>query len=252
MSINIPNSTITKFNLCRLQKQMYFFTDTLDSKNINLHSLIAHPDYHRSNNEKFPMIQVPNSYWKIWSNILRTLQASVRVSGYYPGRCVGKKRVIWLQKYNRSQLMQKIEEGKYQAYFLQSTSRKLWKYHKHTFHETIYESMEDFHYVKIKDESTLLSTDGFDESIISSLSQARAKLPIHKRSQDFLRWIHAQITHTRKPKPKESWDVYISEQIKSKLPNEEIGDLLTAIETLHPTLQRNLGGIQDIQVLHAA
>ena len=132
MSINIPNSTIANFNLCRLQKQMHFFTDTSDSKNINLHSLLAHPDYHRSNNEKFPMIQVPNSYWKIWSNILRTLQASVRVSGYYPGRCVSKKRVIWLQKYDRSQLMQKIEEGKYRVYFLQSTSRKIWKYHKHT------------------------------------------------------------------------------------------------------------------------
>ena len=59
MSINTPDSTITKFNLCRLQKQMYFFTDTLDSKNINLHSLIAHPNYHQINKEKFPMIEVP-------------------------------------------------------------------------------------------------------------------------------------------------------------------------------------------------
>ena len=110
--------------------------------------------------------------------------------------------------------------------------------------------MEDFHYVKITDEGTLLSTDGFHESTISSLSQARVKLPIHKRSQDFLRWLHAQLTQTRKPKPKESWDVYISEQVKSKLPDEKIGDFLTAIEHLQPTLKRNLGGIQDINGLH--
>ena len=100
------------------------------------------------------------------------------------------------------------------------------------------------------DEGTLLSTDGFDESTISSLSQARVKLPIHKRSQDFLRWLHAQLTQTRKPKPKESWDVYISEQVKSKLPDEKIGDFPTAIEHLQPTLKRNLGGIQDINGLH--
>ena len=105
--------------------------------------------------------------------------------------------------------------------------------------------MEEFRHVKIRDEGNLFSTDGFDENTLSSLSQARAKLPMHRRSRDFLSWIKTQI-HTQKSKQKEYWNVYISEKVKAQLPNEDIEEFLTVVEQLHPNLQQNVGGIQEI------
>ena len=77
MEISLPIHTIKKFNMCRLQKQLYFITDVLDSRQQGLHPTIMSPDYIHQNNEKFPHIQVPKSYWKVWDNIIRSIHASI-------------------------------------------------------------------------------------------------------------------------------------------------------------------------------
>ena len=56
-----------------------------------------------------------------------------------------------------------------------------------------------------------------------------------------------QILYQPKPqKHPNKWDVMISDQIQTQLPNEEIEEFLTEIDKLHPTLKRNLGGIHEL------
>ena len=228
---------------------MYFITDVLDSKHKYIHNDIAHPTYQRPNNEKFPHIEVPKAYWKVWSDIIKTLHSSLRVSGFYPGRCIQKHKVLWLQKNDRTQLLQRISPYVYRVYALKSSTRRIWKYHRYIFHETMFESLADFQHVTVQTQENIILTDGFDETIISALSRARLQLPLHKRTQDFKQWVLAQINYKPTQKKQTSWDVFISDKVKSKLPNEEIEDFLSAVEQLHPTLRRNIGGIQEVEGL---
>lgn len=98
MEISLPEKTIQKFNMCRLQKQLYFITDILDSRQKGFHPTLMSPDYVRHDREKFPSVQVPKPYWKIWDNILRSIYASIRVSGFHTGVLFRKDQAMWLQK----------------------------------------------------------------------------------------------------------------------------------------------------------
>lgn len=51
------------------------------------------------------------------------------------------------------------------------------------------------------------------------------------------------------PPTKTKWDILVSDFIMQQLPNNDIAEFLTMIESLPPVLRRNLGALQNIQGL---
>lgn len=85
----------------------------------------------------------------------------------------GYKNMIDLKYYND------------RGYHLKLAACRNWTYHKNTFHETMYSSLEEFHPFLLQDQGQFISTDEFDDSIISALAKAPEKLPMYQRGQAF-------------------------------------------------------------------
>ena len=162
LAMDLPDTTIAKFNQCRLQKQINFITDILDSKHKGLHPKILEPGYTRHNHEKFPVIQVPHRYWKLWDNIICTNHASVRVSGFHAGPMIHKAEAIWLQHENRTKLLYNIGSNKYKCFKLISYSRLQYIYDSTVYHAISLSDLIGYHGVQVAEEADILTTDGYD------------------------------------------------------------------------------------------
>ena len=161
-TMSIPTNTISKFNQCRLQKQLYFITDLLDSKQKGLHPSIFLPNYSRQNMEKFPAIEIPKSYWRIWENIVRTVQASVRVSGFYSGPVIRMSQVMWFQHESRTNLLSRIDKNRFLCFKLTSHSRIKYCYDTEISHELTLYDYVGYRRVQVQDNGDVLTTDGYD------------------------------------------------------------------------------------------
>ena len=91
MEMNIPTTTQKQLNLCRLHKEYYYVTDLFDSQNKYLHQDVFSPEYKRTNNQKFPTVQVPAQYWRVWETAIQTIYRSIRISRHMIGTMMNKK-----------------------------------------------------------------------------------------------------------------------------------------------------------------
>ena len=91
MEMNIPTTTQKQLNLCRLHKEYYYVTDLFDSQNKYLHQDVFSPEHKRTNNQKFPTVQVPAQYWRVWETAIQTIYRSIRISRHMIGTMMNKK-----------------------------------------------------------------------------------------------------------------------------------------------------------------
>ena len=186
--------TIQKFNMCRLFKQIYFISDILDSKQQKLHPMILDPKYRKSNTEKIPTIELPSSYWKIWTSVIKTLHASTRVSGFYVGAVARKNRTMWLQRLDRLYLLHRIEKKCFKVYKLSASQRNKYTYDKENYHESTFIDLGNFYNVAVRDLTLTCETDGFDEALLptqlrhtSILNSIQLIIDLSKRLQHYVR-----------------------------------------------------------------
>ena len=64
--LDLPEQTIQTFNLCQLFKEIHLLNEIYDSRHTNLHLEILRLPKRPFKDMKWPCIQVPNSYWKVW------------------------------------------------------------------------------------------------------------------------------------------------------------------------------------------
>ena len=245
MEIQLPQVTVKKINQCRLQKQIYFISDILDSRQKSLHPSIMDPTYKRLNKEKFPVVEIPKSYWKIWSNVLRSIHASLRVSSFNLGKTVHKDYATWLQKDDRSYLILRMDKNSYRFFKLKERSRTKFIYDRDYSHDTTIYGFTGLRVVQVQVTPSTFITDGFEEISPSLQTDINQQHTISRRLVSLKQWLHQNLFNLETQK-QSKWNVPVSEQINTQLPNEDIEAFLKAVEELPPVLRRNLGGIQEM------
>ena len=214
MEISLPTKTLQQFNLCRLHKRTYFLTDIMDSKQKGLHPMIIHPDYQKDTFEKFPNIELPKRYWKEWEQIIKTIHASSRVSGFHAGLATHSNCIMWLQSKDRNKLLHQIKPKTYRVYKLLEASRNKYVYTKALYHETdIYDTIGYFK-VSVNNKDRTIETDGYDCNLIPSPKNIEYSFPIFHLAQRFQGWLQRQLTTGTSSMTKTSWDVLISETVR--------------------------------------
>ena len=112
--------------------------------------------------EKFPVIQVPRSYWKKWEAVMKTIYQSLRVSGFYPGSTVHKSQCIWLQHSDRSHIIRKCDNNVYIIYTLKTQSRKHCCYNRVDWRHTAIANLNPYHFIHVYERDNLIFTDGYN------------------------------------------------------------------------------------------
>ena len=131
-------------------------------------------------------------------------------------------------------------------FLLDSITRLKYTYDKARSHETLLYSLSDYYCVAVKEEEMHITTDGFDDILLKNIDKQLLRLPIYHRIQTLQKWLHSNLLNYR-PKPaKSSWDVMISDSIKTQPHNKDVAAFLTEVENLPPALKRNLGGLHEI------
>ena len=193
MEINVSQSAISKFNLCCLYKRVYFITDMLDSKHKSLHPRILQPSYQKESLEKFPHIELPQQYWKEWKNIITTIFASIRVSGFHAGVPMRKHHAMWLQHTDRKQIIFKSKDHTYQVYFLTSSVRNKFRNSRRQFHETLFSDLNDFHSVSVNVTENYIETDGFQDKNSTTQSQIISPISFLNKVHTLHKWLQHRL-----------------------------------------------------------
>ena len=189
---------------------------------------------------------MPHRYWKIWDNIIRTIHASIRVSGFYAGPIVKKTKAMWLQHENRTKLIFKLESNTYRCFKLISHSRLEYVCDNTTFHDIVLFDLIGCHGVQVAEEDNTITTDGYDLQTQLPHQSIDPMAPTFMRIKQFNSWLHKFFTNGQQESSQSKWDVMVSSQAQEQLHRDDVTEFLTAVERLHPTLKRNLGGIQEI------
>lgn len=156
---------------------------------------------------------------------------------------------MWLQKDDRSLLAFHIDYNEYRLFKLQSITRRGYTYSREIFHDTIISGLAGFFGVQVQVNNTTFVTDGYrakhtlDNGSVATVSTIVANI------QNFQRCINRYIIYSPPQVKASKWDVLILDQASNQLPNDDIGDFLSEIETLLPDLKRNLGGIHEVHGL---
>ena len=85
-AMDLPERTMSQFNLCRLFKEVHVITEIYDSQFKKIHPEILRHTKRPFKDMKWPCIQVPIHFWKIWDSIIKTIHMSMNVSAFYPGK----------------------------------------------------------------------------------------------------------------------------------------------------------------------
>ena len=128
LEIDIDPGTAKCINLCRLHKQMYHVSDLLHSQQRHLHADIFNPHKQRQNLEKFPVISVPKSYWKVWERVVKTIYQSTNLSSQISGPKIRKEHCIWLQHDDHSHIIRNCGNHEYVKYNLLQHTRNIQTY----------------------------------------------------------------------------------------------------------------------------
>ena len=74
----LSKDQIKKINLCRLFKRVTFISDTLHHERNQFIPDLWDPSVQLPINpkERFPIIQVPDNYWPLWTNVLKSIRSS--------------------------------------------------------------------------------------------------------------------------------------------------------------------------------
>ena len=161
LEINVPSSTISQFNLCRLFKEIHFVTDILDSQQRKLHPEIFRPAKRPFKHMKWSVIQVPNNFWRTWEAIIKTIHMSMKVSGFYPGKSIRKELFRFLQSTDRKHLLHKIGDKSYHVYTLQEFGRNKYIYSRENIYLTVRYSLVGFRGVPVQVFHDIIVMDGF-------------------------------------------------------------------------------------------
>lgn len=145
-------------------KQVHFYTDLLDSKQIHLPQNITSPTSTFNKLEKFPIIEVPKSYWKHWSAIIKTLYSSTKVSGFYVEKIINKHMMRFLQSNDREFLLFRTKRNQYYVFKLVEYARNKYFYSIDYLSATIRYEFCGFQGVQAQVYDQTIVTDGFSDS----------------------------------------------------------------------------------------
>ena len=245
LEMNIPAESISKFNLCRLFKEVHFLTDIMDSRFKKLHPAVFNRSKIPSKDMKWPCIAVPTPYWKIWDVIIQTIYMSVSVSGFFPGHIIRKHLCRFLQSGDRKHLLSKIGEKRYHVYTLTSYQRRKYVYSRKDIHFTTRFSLVGFYGVQVTVTHDYITTEGYwneksniinDKHIINLDPSQPYTVAQHIAD---LRRQHYMMTPPRTP-------IYPTHMTVPPSKDERVLDMYEELAQLDPMLQRNLGHITKL------
>lgn len=125
--VDIPNDKIKIFNLCRLYKQETFLSETFDHTQSVWAPDLFLPGIKMPTNERFPIIEVPKSYWSIWNTILKTIRSSQQILINNIGKYIRIADSPWIITRDRIHLYPKQSKF-YVGYKLEKIEKNVYYY----------------------------------------------------------------------------------------------------------------------------
>ena len=194
---------------------------------------------------KWPCVQVPKTYWKVWEAILKTSYMSASVSGFFPDQMIRKHLFWFLQSTDRKHLLSKIGRNQYHVYILDAFSRNKYIYSRQQIHSTVRCSLVGFRGVQVQIFDDVIVTDGNAEPN-SNFQSSQTPIPVAFFT---LPLIVQQLENERRRNYMILTTTIYNKPIHMELPPTEDARILEfydGLATLDPMLQRNLGRIVEI------
>ena len=94
----LSKDQIHKLNLCRLYKKITFLSEILHHDGYSFHPDLWKPDMPIQANvtERFPIIEIPHSYWKLWRTVLQAARSANSIPIRRIGCLLTKTASRWL------------------------------------------------------------------------------------------------------------------------------------------------------------
>ena len=238
--MDLPTHVVQQFNLCRLFKQVHCYTDLLDSKQNRLLYNITKPMSTFNKLENFPVIDIPQSYWKHWSAIINTLHSSMKVSGFYAGKIIDKHMMRFLQSNDRKFLLFRTKSHQYYVFNLTSSARNKYVYSREYLSATIRYELCGFQGVQAQVQEHTIVADGFADrpNLLFQLIKPATRNLSHLFAKQRASKI---ISHLKQPAALPKYMEVPPSQ------NDQILDMYRKLAQLNPMLQKNLGRITKIE-----